>query len=147
VLRGVVAILLAIAAFALPGVTVAALVTLFGIYALVDGFLAIAAGIRAAELHGRWGGFLLEGILGILLGLAAILAPFALAAIFIGILAFWAILTGILEIIAAVRLRRHIAGEWLLALGGVVSILFGIVLLARPIAGPSCWCGSSPFTA
>ena len=135
VLRGVVAVILGIVAFALPGVTVAALVTLFGIYALIDGVLAIVLTLKAAEVHGRWGGFLLEGILGLLFGIAAIAAPIALAAVFIQVLAIWALITGVLEIIAAFRLRRSVEGEWLLILVGVLSILFGIVLFAEPVAG------------
>ena len=135
VLRGVVAVLLGILAFALPGVTVAALIVLFGIYALIDGVLAIVLTVKAAEVHGRWGAFLLEGILGILFGIVALAAPLAVAAVFIQVLAIWALITGVLEIIAAFRLRRSIKGEWLLVLVGVLSILFGIVLVAEPIAG------------
>ena len=135
VLRGVVAIILGIVAFALPGVTVAALVTLFGIYALIDGVLAIVLTVKAAEVHGRWGGFLLEGILGLLFGIVAIAAPIAVAAVFIQVLAIWALITGVLEIVAAFRLRRSVEGEWLLILVGVLSILFGIVLFAEPVAG------------
>lgn len=135
VLRGIFAILFGIAAFSLPGATIAALTTLFGIYVLMDGIFAIVLTFKAAELHGRWGGFLIEGIVGILFGIAAIFAPLAVAAIFIQVLAIWALLTGILEIVAAIRLRRQIQGEWVLILVGVVSILFGLVLFMEPLAG------------
>ncbi len=134
-LRGIAAILFAIATFAVPGVTIAILVTIFGIYAIIDGILAIVSTVRAIQGHRRWGAFLLEGILGILVGLYAIVAPVAAAAIFVTILAFWAIITGVIEIVAALRLRRHIQGEWLLVLTGVVSILAGILLFAAPITG------------
>ena len=135
VLRGVVAILLAVVTFAIPGVTIAFLVTVFGIYALIDGALAIFSTIRAVQGHRRWGAFLAEGIIGILFGLYAVLLPVAAAAIFVTIIALWAILTGIAELFAAIRLRRHLQGELLLITIGILSILFGVFLLARPIAG------------
>jgi len=135
VLRGVLAILLAIITFAIPGITIAFLVTVFGIYALIDGVFAIVSTIRAAHGHRRWGALLLEGIIGILFGLYAILFPIAAAAAFVMILAFWAILTGVFEIAAAIRLRRHIQGEWFLILTGILSILMGFLLFAAPISG------------
>ena len=135
VLRGVLAILLAIVAFAIPGVTIAFLVTVFCIYALIDGALAIFSTFKAVQGHRRWGAFLIEGIVGILFGLYAILLPVAAAAIFVTVIAFWAILTGIAELFAAIRLRRHLRGELILLLTGILSILFGAFLLARPIVG------------
>ncbi|MBV8706325.1 MAG: HdeD family acid-resistance protein [Acidobacteriaceae bacterium] len=135
VLRGIVAILLAVVTFIVPHITVAVLATIFGFYALFDGVLAIVSTIKAVQGHRRWGAFLLEGVIGILVGLYAILFPLATAAIFVTIMAFWAVVTGILEISAAIRLRRHIQGEWLLILSGVLSILLGITLFAQPFAG------------
>ncbi len=135
VLRGAAAVLLALVTFAVPGITVAFLVTVFGIYALIDGALAIFSTIKAVQGHRRWGAFLLEGVIGIVFGLYAILAPVAAAAVFVSIIAFWAILTGVAEIFAAIRLRREIRGEWLLGLTGVFSVLLGAYLLARPVAG------------
>ena len=135
VLRGVIAILLAVVTFAVPGVTIAFLVTVFGIYALIDGLLAIFSTVKAVQGHRRWAAFLIEGIVGILFGLYAILAPVGAAAIFVTILAFWALLTGVAEIFAAIRLSRHIQGELLLIVTGVLSILLGVFLLARPVAG------------
>ena len=134
-LRGVAAILLAIVTFAVPGVTIAILVTIFGIYALIDGVLAIVSAVRAARGHRPWGAFVLEGVVGILVGLYAIALPVYAAAAFVSVLAFWALITGVFEIVAAFRLRRHMEGEWVLILSGIVSILFGILLLAAPIAG------------
>jgi uncharacterized membrane protein HdeD (DUF308 family) len=134
-LRGVIAILLAIVTFAFPAVTITFLVTVFGIYALLDGVLAIVSAVRAARGHRRWGSFLLEGIVGLLVGIFAIAEPVRAAAIFVTILAFWALLTGVFEIMAAIRLRRHIQGEWVLILSGIVSILFAILLLTAPVLG------------
>lgn len=135
VLRGIAAILLGIITFMVPAITLAVLTTIFGIYALIDGVLAIASTIRAVQGHRRWGAFLLEGALGIFVGLYAIFFPIAAAATFVTIIAIWAVVTGILEIAAAIRLRRHIQGEWLLILSGVLSVLLGIVLFAEPVVG------------
>jgi uncharacterized membrane protein HdeD (DUF308 family) len=135
VLRGVMAILFALIAFAVPGITIAVLVTIFGFYALFDGIFAIVSTIKAAQGHRRWGAFLLEGLIGILFGLYAIIFPILAAAAFVTFVAVWAIFTGILEIAAAIRLRRHIQGEWMLILLGVLSILLGVILVAAPVSG------------
>jgi uncharacterized membrane protein HdeD (DUF308 family) len=135
VLRGVMAILFAIITFAVPGITIAVLVTIFGFYALFDGVFAIVSTIKAVQGHRRWGAFLFEGVVGILFGLYAIIFPIGAAAAFVTFVAVWAVFTGILEIMAAIRLRRHIQGEWILILVGVLSILLGSVLLAAPVSG------------
>ena len=134
-LRGVLAILFALMTFVVPGITLAVLVILFGAYALVDGIVAIVSAIRAAHGHRRWGAFLVEGIVGILAGLVTLFMPGVTLAFLIYIVGAWAIVTGVLEIAAAVRLRKHVAGEWLLILTGVVSILFGIAVFWAPIVG------------
>jgi uncharacterized membrane protein HdeD (DUF308 family) len=135
VLRGVIAILFAVITFAVPGITIAVLVTIFGFYALFDGVFAIVSTIKAVQGHRRWGAFLFEGVVGILFGLYAIIFPIAAAAVFVMFVAVWAIFTGILEITAAIRLRRHIRGEWMLILVGVLSILLGLTLVAAPVSG------------
>jgi uncharacterized membrane protein HdeD (DUF308 family) len=133
--RGVVAILFAVLAFLWPAITLGVLVLLFGVYAFVDGVLAIVSAVRAVRGHKRWGSFLLEGIVGILAGLCAWFVPGVTLAFLIFLVAAWAIITGVLEIIAAIRLRRHVPGEWLLVLTGVLSIIFGILIYIAPIAG------------
>ena len=135
VLRGVMAILFAIITFAVPGITIAVLVTIFGFYALFDGIFAIVSTVKAVQGHRRWGAFLFEGVLGILFGLYAIIFPIAAAAAFVTFVAVWAVFTGILEITAAIRLRRHIQGEWILIVLGVLSILLGLTLVAAPVSG------------
>ena len=135
VLRGVMAILFAIITFAVPGITIAVLVTIFGFYALFDGVFAIVSTIKAVQGHRRWGAFLFEGVVGILFGLYAIIFPIGAAAAFVTFVAVWAVFTGILEITAAIRLRRHIRGEWILILLGVLSILLGLTLVAAPVSG------------
>ncbi|MFL6451819.1 MAG: HdeD family acid-resistance protein [Bryobacteraceae bacterium] len=135
VLRGVIAILFALITFAVPGITIAVLVTIFGFYAFFDGIFAIVSTIKAVHGHRRWGAFLLEGLIGILFGLYAIVFPLGAAAVFVTFVAVWAIFTGILEIAAAIRLRRHMKGEWILILLGVLSILLGMILIAAPVSG------------
>ena len=132
-LRGIFGILFAIFAFLWPAATIGALVLLFGVYAFVDGVLALGATFRAVRGHRRWGTLLLEGIVGILAGLCAWLLTGLTFAFLIFLIAAWAIITGVLEIIAAIRLRRHIPREWLLILMGVVSIVFGILIYLAPV--------------
>lgn len=134
-LRGVAAILFGILAFALPGITLAVLVILFGAYALVDGIFAIVSAIRALHGHKPWGSFLIEGAIGIIIGLITFFVPGVTLAFLVALVAVWAILTGAFEIAAAIRLRRHVPGEWLLIVIGILSVLFGILIFARPLAG------------
>lgn len=133
-LRGVLAILFALIAFFLPGVTVAVLVLVFGAYAFVDGIFALIAGLRAASHHGRSAPLLVEGILNLLLGILVLLWPGAALVALIWIIAIWAVATGVLLIAAGIALIRH-SGEWLLVLGGIISVLLGVVLFFTPGAG------------
>jgi uncharacterized membrane protein HdeD (DUF308 family) len=132
-LRGLAAIVFGILAFVWPGMTLAVLVLLFGAYALVDGILDIIVGIRGDAPHRIV--LLVEGIVGVLAGLGAFLWPGLTALVLLYIIAFWAIVTGVLEIVEAIRLRRAISNEFGLIIGGILSVLFGIVLLAAPGAG------------
>ncbi len=132
-LRGLAAVLFGVLAFVWPGMTLAVLVLLFGAYALVDGILGILAAARGGTDHRLVMG--LEGVVGVLAGLAAFVLPGLTALVLLYIIAFWAILTGVLEVVAAVRLRRTITNEWGLIIGGMLSVLFGIVLIAAPGAG------------
>jgi len=147
-LRGIVAILFAILAFIVPGVTLAAIVLLFGAYALVDGIVAIVSAIRAAHGHRPWGAFLLEGVVGIVAGLITLFVPAITLAFLIYVVGAWAIITGVLEIAAAVRLRKHVPGEWLLVLTGVVSVVFGVIVFFAPLVGAyaiAVWLGVYAF--
>ena len=135
VIRGIAAIIFGILTFAWPGATIAVLVIFFGVYALIDGIFAIISAVRAAEHHRRWAVFAIEGVVGILIGLFALFAPIAATALFVYVLGAWALITGILEIGAAMRLRRHIPGEWALVLTGALSIVFGILVFFAPYAG------------
>lgn len=133
--RGLAAILFGLAAFFWPGITLAALVILFGAYAFVDGIFAIVSAVQSATEHERWGTLLLEGIAGMVAGLLTFFLPAITAVALLFVMAAWAIVTGVLEIAAAIRLRKEIDNEWLLALSGIASLIFGLVLLIHPLAG------------
>jgi uncharacterized membrane protein HdeD (DUF308 family) len=133
-LRGVVAILFGILAFLMPGLTLVALILLFGAYALVDGAFAVVAGLRRREGGPDWL-LILGGIAGIAAGFIAFFMPGVTALVLLTIIAAWAIVTGIAEVVAAYRLREEIRGEWLLAINGILSVIFGIALVLFPGAG------------
>jgi uncharacterized membrane protein HdeD (DUF308 family) len=114
-------------------VTLTVLVLFWGAFALVDGVLALVAAFRTDHDH-RWG-LLLEGVVGIGAGIVTFVWPGLTALVLLYIIAVWALLTGVLELVAAVRLRKVIQNEWWLALSGIASVLFGLVLLAAPGAG------------
>lgn len=135
VLRGIAAIAFGVLAFVWPHITLLALVFLFGIYALVDGIFALAAGIRSHGEHTRWWLLLIEGILSIIAGVLAFAIPAVTALVLLILIAAWAIVTGIFEIGAAIQLRRQIYNEWLLVIAGIASIVFGGLLLIKPLAG------------
>jgi uncharacterized membrane protein HdeD (DUF308 family) len=135
VLRGLFALVFGLLAFIWPGITLAALVFLFGAYALVDGAFAIVAGIRAPKEYKRWWVVLIEGILSVIAGVIAFTVPGITALFLLGLIAGWAIFTGVLEIIAAIQMRKYITGEWLMVLTGVLSVVFGVLLLLNPFAG------------
>jgi uncharacterized membrane protein HdeD (DUF308 family) len=135
VVRGVIAILFGVLAFIWPGITLAALVLLFGAYVLVDGIFAIVLAIGGwKERDDRWL-LLLEGILGVGIGIMTFFAPEITSVGLLLFIAAWSLATGILKIAAAIRLRRQIEGEWWLALSGVASILFAGILMWNPVAG------------
>jgi uncharacterized membrane protein HdeD (DUF308 family) len=134
-IRGIAAVIFGILAWLWPGLTWITIAILFGAYALVDGILAIVATIRAAETHQRWWPFLIEGIIGILIAAIAFYdIRIVIAALYLTIAA-WAFLTGIFEIAAAVQLRKHIANEIWLIIGGIASIAFGALMLFFPLIG------------
>src|SRR5262249_19440344 len=133
-LRGALAVLFGAVAFVMPGLTVAFLIALFGAYALIDGVLAIVAGVKAAEHHERFGSLLLRGILGIAAGVVAFILPGPTAVVLTLMVGAWAIVTGVLEIVAAVHLHRA-HGEWFLILNGVLSVVFGLILVIVPALG------------
>ena len=134
-LRGAIAILFGLAALLRPGIALAALILLFGAYALVDGVFAIV-GVFGGTRSGtpRWLLFI-EGVVSILAGLIAFILPGLTAIALLYLIAAWAIITGIAEISTAIRLRQEIRGEWALILGGILSVVFGLLLAVLPGVG------------
>ncbi len=134
-IRGIVAVLLALVTFVWPGITLGALVLLFGAYAFIDGVVNIAGAWRAAGAHERWMPLVIEGILSIVAAVVAVVWPAITAVALVYLVAAWCLATGAFEIMAAVRLRKQISGEWLLALSGIASLVFGALLVVFPLAG------------
>ena len=134
-LRGIVGVLFGVLAFAWPGATLLALVLVWGMYASIDAGFALYQMVLAGQQQRRWWPYLLEGVVGILAGLMAFAWPEITALALVLLIAAWAIVTGVFEIIAAIDLRKQIRHEWLLGLSGVLSIVFGILVALQPDAG------------
>jgi uncharacterized membrane protein HdeD (DUF308 family) len=134
-LRGFVAILFGICAFAWPGMTLIVLVALFAAFVFVDGVATLIAAITHRGEVKHWWAYLLEGLLGIGVGVATWFWPGLTAMVLLFLIAFWAVATGLFEIIAAWKLREEIRGEWALAIAGLLSVAFGVMLFVRPGAG------------
>jgi len=130
VVRGIVAIALGVLAFVQPGATLIALIAVFAAYAIFDGVLAISAGVSVAG-GPRWM-LILGGILGILIGLLTINRPDITAISLVLLIGVWAIATGIAEVVAAYNFRQMLQDEWLLAISGVLSVAFGVLLIVSP---------------
>jgi uncharacterized membrane protein HdeD (DUF308 family) len=134
VLRGVVAILFGLMAWLWPGVTLGALVLLWGCYAFADGVLAFAGAFSDAN-RTPWWALVLIGIVGVGAALFAFVYPGLTAVGLLYLIAFWAMVTGLFAIVAAIELRQEIEGEFWLGLAGALSVLFGAFLIARPGVG------------
>jgi uncharacterized membrane protein HdeD (DUF308 family) len=134
-LNGVASILFGIMAFVWPGITILTLVLLFGIYCLADGFTAIWASFVKNDTGRSWWQMLLIGLVSIGAGIMAIAWPGISVAALLLVIAAWAIVRGVFEIVAAIELRKVIDNEWWLILAGLASIFFGIALVAQPAIG------------
>lgn len=146
-LRGAAGILFGLITFFAPGISLAALVLLFGAYAFVDGIFAIVSAVRHRTTD-RWWLLLLTGLAGVAVGVMTLIWPGITALSLLYLIAAWALVTGVLQIAAAIRLRKVITGEWLLALGGIASIVFGVLLALFPGAGALAvviWIGAYAF--
>ncbi len=134
-LRGILAILFGVVAYAWPGLTLATLVMFFAAFVLVDGVFDVFHAFSGRQENEHWWALLLEGLLGIAFGVITWVNPGVTTLVLLLFIAFWALATGVLRIFMAIRLRKEIEGEWWLILSGLASALFGVVVLARPGAG------------
>ncbi len=133
-LRGIAFVLFGILTFIWPGITLLTLVLLYGAFALVDGVFSVAAAITGDQPTPRWW-LAIVGLLGIAAGILAFVLPGITAVVLLFLIAGWAIATGILQIAGAIRLRKEIDNEWLLIATGVLSIIFGLILVVQPGIG------------
>jgi uncharacterized membrane protein HdeD (DUF308 family) len=133
-LRGIVSVLFGIVAFIWPGLTLFTLVLFYGAFALVDGVIALASAFGKERAAPTWW-LILVGIAGIGAGVITFLWPGLTAIVLVIFIGAWALVHGIFEIIGAIRLRKEIDNEWWLILAGIVSVLFGLLVLAAPGAG------------
>ncbi|NUW36445.1 HdeD family acid-resistance protein [Nonomuraea sp. SMC257] len=132
-IRGIVAIIFGILALIWPAITLLVLVIFFGAYALVNGIFSIVAGIRHGSGSRAW--LIISGVLGVLAGIVAFVWPGITSLALLYVVAFWAIFSGVSEIVAGIQMRKVIENEWMLIIGGVLSVIFGILLLIWPGAG------------
>lgn len=133
-LRGAFAILFGVLAIVWPAITLVALAVVYGAYALVDGIIAIVAAVKGGSFTPRWW-LALVGVAGVLFGIVTILWPRMTALILVLLIAGWSIVSGVMQIIGAIRLRKEIPNEWLLIASGALSVVFGIMLALFPGAG------------
>jgi uncharacterized membrane protein HdeD (DUF308 family) len=134
-IRGLFGIALGVFALIFPGATLAVAVLLIGAYLIVDGVVAIWKSFSVLRSDAHWWVLLIEGILGVVVGLAIFTWPGLSALTLAYLVGYWAIITGVLAIVTAFRVRAHVPGEWLYVLFGVVSVVFGFVVLLAPATG------------
>lgn len=133
-LRGLLALLFGIAAFVVPGAAMLALVLVFAAYSLVDGVLNVVLAVRGARKGERWGQLLLNGLFGMLVGVLAAMLPGITLIAFVFMVGAWALVSGGLMLGAALRLKiSH--GRWILVVGSIASLIYGVLLFAAPMIG------------
>jgi uncharacterized membrane protein HdeD (DUF308 family) len=132
--RGLAAVLFGIVTLVWPNISLAALVLVFGVFAVISGITAVAAALRNRDIQG-WGLLLFEGILGILAGVVALVWPGITALAFLYLLAAWAIITGVMELVAPLSFPMSGGRAALTVLAGLASVVFGILIAAQPASG------------
>ncbi|MFD1536657.1 HdeD family acid-resistance protein [Nonomuraea guangzhouensis] len=132
-IRGILAVIFGILALIWPAITLYVLVIFFGAYAIVSGIFSLFAGFRHDVKSRAW--LIISGIIGILAGIVAFVWPGITSLALLFVIAFWAIFGGVSEIIAGIQMRKVIEDEWMLIIGGILSVIFGVLLLIWPGAG------------
>lgn len=133
-LRGIAAVAFGVLTFVWPQISLLTLIMVYGVYALIDGVLALIAAIRGGGMVPRWW-LALGGVVSILAAVVAFAWPGLTALVLVYLIGFWSILRGVLEIVGAIRLRNEIANEWTLGVAGALSVIFGLILVFMPGAG------------
>lgn len=131
VLRGIFAILFGIAAFSHPDLTLIILIVLFGFWCLVDGFTSLMMAFDAESK----GWYIIGGLVSLAVGVYTFMRPGVTAVALLIVIGIWAIIRGVIEVVTAIQIRKAVEGEWMLALAGIVSVLFGLFVIARPGGG------------
>ncbi len=134
-LRGLVAIVFGIIALVSPQSTILALVFVFAAFVVADGFLTLFSGFETHKEDDHWWVMVLGGLVEIILGVLVVIWPQITAAVFVYLVAAWAIIVGVAEIVAAIELRGLLPNEWLMLLSGILSVVFGVMLIVYPSAG------------
>ena len=134
-LRGILALAAGLLALVYPGAAILAVTLIFGAYAFIDGILAVTAAVRMNHADHNWIWLLVEGVLGIAVGIYVVIFPGAAALVLALLLGAWALVTGVLAIGSAVALRRWVPGEWWMLLTAIVSIVFGVAALLNIAVG------------
>jgi len=134
-IRGLFGLALGVVALVFPGATLAVAVIFIGAYLIVDGVVTVAKAVQVFRSDAHWWVLLLEGILSIAVGLAIFAWPGLSILSLAFLVGYWAIISGVLAIVTAVRLRKHVGGEWFYLLFGIVSVIFGGFVLFAPTAG------------
>src|SRR4051812_10411577 len=135
IVRGIIGLIIGLVAIVWPAITITMLVAIFAAYAILDGITNLVLGFTRTAAHGRSWAQVVQGSIGLIAGVLAFVWPVVTAFALVIFIGAWAVATGALEIVAAIRLRRQIKGEWLLALSGALSLLFGLTVIAFPGAG------------
>jgi uncharacterized membrane protein HdeD (DUF308 family) len=135
VVRGMAAIALGMIALIWHEMSLGVVGLLFGGYAMLDGLVGIAGAVRAAEMHQRWASLVIEGVAGVIAAIVTFAWPGMTILSLMYVIGAWALLTGVLEIAAARRLRKCASGEWLLVFSGIASLILGILMVSLPFAG------------
>jgi uncharacterized membrane protein HdeD (DUF308 family) len=134
-IRGALAIVFGLVAFFYTGQTLEALVYVFGVFALASGLVTLIAAVRAGEENQHWGWLAISGVLGVLAGVICFVNPNATAVAFVYLIAAWAMLSGVAEILFALALPQTLAHPWLAAFSGALSVVFGVLLAIWPQSG------------
>ncbi|HEX4208444.1 MAG TPA: HdeD family acid-resistance protein [Ktedonobacteraceae bacterium] len=134
-IRGIVAVLFGLGTLFWPHLTLLVLVALFGVYVLIDGITAVIGALREYDTNPHWWVLFLEGLAGIVIGVLTFVLPGLTALALLYLIAIWAIVTGVMELVSAFAIRRVLPMEWTLIIAGILSIVLGIFLALRPVVG------------